>query len=121
MKTKPSITALVPPTPDQVKHVVSELDQRWSRTALKALDRFEQAVDAGDGLQSKYWGVSAGISTEKTLLIRGVPTQVVTNIHEVRVSMPEIMEKLAIAARVLSTHQRKGYASLPQAKVIAHD
>jgi len=100
---------LLAPTEEQVKGVIGELDQRWSRSTLKALDRLDQAIDGDNGLAAKYWATVSGIGTDKILPIRGMPTTIVSNIHEFRADIGPLMDKLAGAARVLQQHVKKGY------------
>ena len=52
--------------------------------------------------------VSMGIATEKTLLLSGMPTQIVAGIHEVRVSLPELAQRLAEVSRAVSAGGQSG-------------
>jgi hypothetical protein len=48
-----------------------------------------------------------GISTEKAQLLSGQPTALVANIHEVRVSMVELVSKLGQVARIIEAEPRE--------------
>lgn len=96
-------------SPAQVKAVLPELDEKWSRNALAIQERLTQAIDRDDAAAAQKWSISAGIASEKTLLMKGRPTEIVANLHAHRHDLSDVMEKMAKAARVVSVHQRKGY------------
>lgn len=108
-KGKDGVSFLPAPTAEKVANVIPELTDKWSRTTLMALERLEQAIADGDGLGSKYWATAAGIGTDKIMPLKGMPTQIVSNLHAHRHEIGDVMDKLAIAARVLTRHEQKGY------------
>jgi hypothetical protein len=91
--------------------VLPELEQRWSVNALGVQTRLHEAIERDDAPAAQKWAIAGGISTEKVLLMKGRPTEIVANLHAHRHDMSDVMDKLAGAARVLSTHQRKGYVN----------
>jgi len=98
--------------PEALSNVLGELEHKWSHNALTAQERLTQAIDRDDALNAERWAKTAGISTEKTLLMKGRPTEIVANLHAHRHEIGDVMDKLAVAARVLSNHRRKGYANV---------
>jgi len=96
-------------SPAQQKAVLSGLEEKWAHNALAVQERLTQAIDRDDDRAVKNWSVAAGISTEKVLLMKGRPTEIVANVHAHRHELSDVMDKLAKAARVVTTHQRKGY------------
>ena len=97
-------------SPETVSAVLPNLEEQWSRNALGLQQRLRESIEANDALNAVRWATAGGISTDKTLLLKGRPTEIVANLHAHRHELVDVMDKLAIAARVLSTHQRKGYA-----------
>ena len=96
-------------TTEQRRNVIDELDQRWCAHAFDSMQRAAEAAAAGKSFDARNWTWAAGVATDKVFAIREIPTQVVANLHEHRIHLPEIMDKLAAASRVLSVHQRKGF------------
>lgn len=96
-------------SPAQTKAVLSGLDEKWSRNALAIQERLQQAIDRNDHNASRQWAIAGGVATEKTLLVKGYPTEIVANLHAHRHDLSDVMEKMAKAARVVSVHERKGY------------
>jgi hypothetical protein len=109
--------ALPKPTSDEVAGVLGGLEHRWSVNALGVQQRFAEAIDRDDAASAQKWAIAAGISTEKVLLMKGRPTEIVANLHAHRHELSQVMDKLASAARVVSVHQRKGYASVAPSQV----
>jgi hypothetical protein len=105
------------PTSDEVAGVLGGLEHRWSVNALGVQQRFAEAIDRDDAASAQKWAIAAGISTEKVLLMKGRPTEIVANLHAHRHELGAVMDKLASAARVVSVHQRKGYASVAPSQV----
>ena len=106
-KPKPSLPAIKPPTPAQIATVTDVLEHKWSSNALSIQDRLTQAIDAGDASSAQRWAISGGISTEKVLLLKGRPTEIIANLHAHRHELGPLMEKLAIAARSLHASQAR--------------
>lgn len=46
--------------------------------------------------------LSMAIATDKLALLSGQPTQIVANVHEVRISMPDLISKLAAVGRSIA-------------------
>ena len=110
------IAALVPvskpyvaPTSAQVQQVLPELEQRWSINALSVQQRLHEAVERDDAASAQKWAIAGGISTEKVLLMKGRPTEIVANLHAHRHELGDIAAKLAIAASVQARHVQRGY------------
>ncbi len=108
-KGKEGVNFLPAPTAEKVANVIPELTDKWSRTTLMALHRLEEAIAGDDGLGAKYWATAAGIGTDKIMPLKGMPTQIVSNLHAHRHEIGDVMDKLAVAARVLTRHEQKGY------------
>lgn len=107
----PVVKPLAHVSPETLTGVLGHLDERWSRNALGVQQRFSEAVERDDASAAQKWAIAAGISTEKVLLMKGRPTEIVANLHAHRHEISDVMDKLAVAARVLSVHQRKGYVN----------
>jgi len=103
------VAALKGITAEQRKNVIEELDQRWCAHALDNLQRAQESAAAGKSFDARNWTWAAGVATDKVFAIREIPTQIVSNVHEHRHDISQVMDKLAVAARVLNTHRSKGY------------
>ena len=125
MRARPSLRAiktpkvLVPPTPEQIRTLTSELDTRWSRATLKALDRLEEAIENGDAGMARNWAITGGVGTDKAFLTKGMPTSIVSNINEHRHDLVGIMEKLAVAAKTLNQNRAKRYVKVTKAAEVS--
>ncbi len=86
--------------PEALTGVLSGLEDKWSRNALGVQQRFGEAIARDDAQAAQKWAIAAGISTEKVLLMKGRPTEIVANLHAHRHELGDVMDKLAIAARV---------------------
>ncbi len=109
-KTRTESIALVPATRAQVANVLPELEQRWSVNALGVQERLTQAVERDDAQAAQKWAIAGGISTEKVLLMKGRPTEIIANLHAHRHELGDIAAKLAIAASVQQRHVQRGFA-----------
>lgn len=96
---KPTPPALRPPTQAQIATVTDGLEYKWSHNALAIQDRLTQAVEYGDASAAQKWAIAGGISTEKVLLMKGRPTELVGHIHAHRHDLGDVMEKLSRALR----------------------
>lgn len=103
------LAALKGITADERSNVVKELDQRWVDHAFDNLQRAREATQAGKSFDARNWTWAAGVATDKVFAIREIPTHVVSNIHEHRVDLTHVMDKLASAARVLTQHRARGF------------
>ena len=101
--------ALVPVTSAQAAQVLPLLEDKWSVNALGVQQRFAEAVERDDAAAAQKWAIAGGISTEKVLLMKGRPTEIVGNLHLHRHDMSQVMDKLAQAARVVQVHAKRGY------------
>lgn len=117
----PSVKPLAHVSSEAIQQVLPALDERWSRNALGVQQRFSEAIERDDASAAQKWAIAAGISTEKVLLMRGRPTEIVANLHAHRHELGDVMDKLATAARVLSVHERKGYRQHRELPVPASD
>ena len=102
--------ALVAATRAQVANVLPELEQHWSANALGVQQRLTQAVERDDAASAQKWAIAGGISTEKVLLMKCRPTEIIANLHAHRHELGDIAAKLAIAASVQARHVLRGYA-----------
>ena len=67
---------------------------------LETLDALQAESAAGTlTFQRRQQGATTmAICTDKVLALNGMPTQIVANLHEVRINLPEIMGRLLRAA-----------------------
>jgi len=110
--TKPALPALKPPTQAQIATVTDGLEYKWSHNALAIQDRLTQAVELGDAAQAQRWAIAAGISTDKVLVLKGRPTEIIANLHAHRHDMAPLMDKLSAAIKFTSA---RGFAPEPVA------
>lgn len=103
------LAALKGITADERSNIVGELDKRWCAHAMDNLQRAQEAAAAGKSFDARNWTWAAGVATDKVFAIREIPTHIVSNIHEHRVDLSGVMDKLAGAARVLDEHRKRGY------------
>lgn len=108
------LAALAGISPSERKDVIEHLDEKWCAQAFDNLQRAHEAIEAGRSHDARNYIWNAGVSTDKVFAIREIPTHVVSNIHEYRISVGDTLNKLHIASQVLAKHQMKGYA-LPAA------
>lgn len=87
-----------------------ELVAGWQQSALGVLDEIELRRREGT-LTPRDWKdltIAGGVSTEKALLAAGQPTEIVANMHAHRHEVSAaLMDKLAVAGRVLVTHRSR--------------
>ena len=100
---------LLAPTRDEITTVLDGLEHKWSSNALGVQQRFTEAIARDDASSAQRWAVAGGISTEKVLLMKGRPTEIVANLHAHRIDLAPLMDKLAASARILDQHKGKGY------------
>ena len=79
--------------------VLDGLESRWSMNALDIQQRLSQAIDEGDAANAQRWAVAGGISTEKVLLLKGRPTEIVASLHAHRHEIGPLFDRLAQMAR----------------------
>lgn len=72
----------------------------WQWLYLDTLDRVQDAPQMTMS-DRRNAAVVMGISSEKVLLLSGQPSQIVSHLHDVRVSLPEIASRLADVGRAL--------------------
>ena len=109
-KPVPTLKPLAYVSPEARQNVLGALEDKWSTNALGIQQRLDEAIARDDASASQKWAIAAGISTEKVLLMKGRPTEIIANLHAHRHELSPLMDKLASAARVLDVHTRKGYA-----------
>ena len=97
LEPSPSLT---PPTPAQITHVLDGLEHKWSENALSIQDRLTQAVHSNDAASAQKWAIAGGISTEKVLLMKGRPTEILGHLHAHRHELGPMVGKLAQALGV---------------------
>lgn len=87
------------------KSHVPEMLAAWHDTFFGAYDGMRKADLSPKDRQAL--AITMGISTEKVQLLSGQPTQLVANLHEVRVSMPELVSRLGQVARIIEAEMPK--------------
>lgn len=75
----------------------------WSANAELLQTRLHEAATDSEHNAAKSWAIAAGIATEKTLLLAGQPTQLVGHLHAHRHDLSDIIDKLALIARRVSS------------------
>lgn len=75
-----------------------EMITAWHDTFFGAYEQMRHDPTSND---RKNLAITMGISTEKVQLLSGQPTALVANLHEVRVSMPELVARLGQVARII--------------------
>ncbi len=93
------LATLRPPTPAQIATVTDGLEYKWSSNALAIQDRLTQAVECGHAADAQKWAIAGGISTEKVLLLKGRPTELIAHVHAHRHELGSVIEKMARALR----------------------
>ena len=101
----PVAPGLVQPTPAQLGTVMDGLEHSWSENSLLIQQRLYHAIQRDDHNAVYKYALSAGISTEKLLLIKGRPTEIVGHLHAHRYDHGSIMGKLARALGVDSENR----------------
>lgn len=113
----PQLNLAVPRRKDALTAIDrDELVAGWQQSALGVLDEIELRRREGT-LTPRDWKdltIAGGVSTEKALLAAGQPTEIVANMHAHRHDVSPLMDKLAAAARVLVTHQRRDRVKITQ-------
>ena len=84
------------------KPMRDEMLVAWHDTFFSAYQEMQAQPSAND---RKNLAITMGISTEKVQLLSGQPTALVANLHEVRISMPELIQKLGRVANVLEAEK----------------
>ena len=80
----------------------------WQRFFLDTADTLDQARAAG----TLSWGdrqraaIAMGIATEKALLLSGQPTQILADIHEHRLDLPDLITKLRSVSERIAAQPR---------------
>lgn len=90
----------------------------WQDAWFRAYAEMREGDEAGTltpGDRQRL-AIVMGIGTERALLLSGQPTAIVANVHEVRVSMPDLLSKLAAVGRVLGA-DRPQRSALPPSDV----
>ena len=85
--------------------VLEGLESRWSMNALDIQQRLSQAIDDGDAANAQRWAVAGGISTEKVLLLKGRPTEIVASLHAHRHELGPLFDRFAALRPVSRTHR----------------
>ncbi len=71
----------------------------WQWVAMHAFERIN-----ADGVTAKEFrdlSVAMGVATDKTLLLAGMPTQIIVGVHEHRLQLPELLDKMRdVSARL---------------------
>src|SRR3990167_10508961 len=87
------------PTPAQITAVTDILEHRWSSNALMVQDRYTQAIERDDHNAASKWALAGAISTDKILVLKGRPTDIIGHVHAHRHDLSAVMDKLATALR----------------------
>ena len=99
--TRTPVLSLSTPRDKRVLKVVDreELIASWQQSALGALDEIELRRREGS-LTPRDWkdlSIAAGVSTEKTFLSAGQPTEIIGNLHAHRHEIGPLMARIARA------------------------
>ena len=99
--TRAPVLSLSMPRDKRVLKVVDreELIASWQQSALGALDEIELRRREGS-LTPRDWkdlSIAAGVSTEKTFLSAGQPTEIIGNLHAHRHEIGPLMARIAKA------------------------
>ena len=106
--SRPHLPAkLPPPTTAQIANVTDVLEHRWSSNAIMVQDRYTQAIERDDHNAASKWALAGAISTDKILVLKGRPTDIVGHVHAHRHDLGDVMEKLASALRPSRTIHAK--------------
>ena len=97
--SSPPLTPLKAPTQADIAQVTDILENRWSRSAMLVLDRYEQSIWRNDHNAAYKWALAGAINTDKILVLKGRPTDIVGHLHAHRHEMSDVMDKLAGALR----------------------
>ena len=87
------------PTVAQIEAVTDVLEHRWSSNALMVQDRLTHAIERDDHNAAAKWALAGGISTDKVLILKGRPTDIVGHVHAVRHEIGPLMDRLARVLR----------------------
>ena len=90
---------LVPPTPAQITAVTDVLEHQWASNALMVQTRYTQAIERDDHNAASKWALAGAISTDKILVLKGRPTDIIGHVHAHRHDLSTVMDKLATALR----------------------
>ena len=98
--SRPHLPAKLPaPTTAQIANVTDVLEHRWSSNAIMVQDRYTQAIERDDHNAASKWALAGAISTDKILVLKGRPTDIVGHVHAHRHDLSQVMDKLASALR----------------------
>ncbi len=90
-----------PPSVNAMSRVEDgKLLRLWQKRTFQALKELKASEVAHKSLDSKNWAAVAGIGTEKVLLLGGRPTEIVSHLHEMRHTLPDIVGRLIKVAKV---------------------
>ena len=90
---------LKPPTVSEIAAVTDVLEHKWSSNALLVQERYTQAIERDDHNAASKWALASAISTDKVLVLKGRPTEIVGHVHQHRHELGKVMDKLANALR----------------------
>ncbi len=71
----------------------------WQWIALKAFERLNGDLTAKE---FRDISVAMGVATDKTLLLAGMPTQIIVGVHEHRLQLPALLDKMRDVSAKLS-------------------
>ena len=86
---------VIPPFRQSKRDLFTSVYQYSALENLEALEVHKQAGNLTAGDRRNYLTASA-IAFDKSQLAAGQPTQIVAGIHEVRVNLPALLERLAL-------------------------
>ncbi len=71
----------------------------WQWIGMKSFERMQEpGIKAKD---FRDFAVSMGVATDKTMILCGMPTQIVVGVHEHRLQLPELLDKMRdVSARL---------------------
>ena len=96
----PVAPGLVQPSPAQLGTVMDGLEHTWSENSLLIQQRLYHAIQRDDHNAASKWALAGAISTDKLLVLKGRPTEIIGHLHAHRHDHGSIMDKLARALNV---------------------
>jgi hypothetical protein len=103
------------PTPAQIAAVTDVLEHQWSSNALLMQERLTQAIERDDHNAASKWAVATAISTDKILVLKGRPTDIVGHVHAHRHELAEVMDKMSTALRQVRSASSSAGSGIPVA------
>ena len=108
-RTVRDIVAQIGPEIDELRAIRrDEMLATWQDLYFDTYDAFrrDSAANKLSHGDRQRLAITMAVSTDKIAILSGHPTQIVANVHDVRVSMPDLLHRLNQAARVIEGSAR---------------